>query len=256
MNKAQKSYSQLVQEAWSQEMSGWDWQYVSGRMQESPEPWKYPDLLRELMQQASSMLEIGTGGGELFGSLRKYPRLTVATEAYPPSVSKAGRRLQPLGIRVVQTIDDIRLPLPFEDCAFDLAANRHAGYSAREIFRVLKPGGRFITQQVGGRNQFAFNQILQEEPSFIYSDWTLETARQEVLEAGFYLLRAEEAFPPTRFYDIGAVVFFLKVISWQVPGFDPVLYEDKLRLIHQQIQREGYLETAAHRFIIEAQKAS
>ena len=73
-------------------------------------------------------------------------------------------------------------------------------------------------------------------------------------EAGFNILDAREAFPETRFFDIGALVFFLKVIFWQVPGFDPEKDQEKLYQIHQQIQVEGCLKTNLHRFIIEAQK--
>ncbi|MNJ78400.1 hypothetical protein D3C77_761450 [compost metagenome] len=30
--------------------------------------------------------------------------------------------------------------------------NRHEAYSVQELNRILKPGGLFITQQVGGQN--------------------------------------------------------------------------------------------------------
>ena len=250
-----KTFTQLVREAWSQEISGWDWKFVEGRLQEDPEPWQYLDIIRQRMQQASSLLEMGTGGGELLAKLRSYPAVTIATEAYPPSVSLAGARLHPLGIQVVQTEDDISFALPFARYSFDLSLNRHAGYSPVEVFRVLQPGGCFITQQVGGRNQIHLNELFQEQPEFIYSDWTLDFALQELQAAGFNILDAREAYLRTHFFDIGAVVFFLKVISWQVPGFTPAQYQQKLRRIHQKIQADGPLETSAHRFIIEAQKA-
>ncbi len=38
------------------------------------------------------------------------------------------------------------------------------------------------------------------------------------LEAnGFEIVQGKEETPVTRFMDIGAVVFFLKAVSWQVP---------------------------------------
>jgi len=41
--------------------------------------------------------------------------------------------------------------------------NRHESFSASEVFRVLKPGGIFVTQQVGGY----FAKIIEWEfPGF------------------------------------------------------------------------------------------
>jgi SAM-dependent methyltransferase len=42
--------------------------------------------------------------------------------------------------------------LRFPDGAFDTVLNRHCSVDVRETFRVLRPGGCFITQQVGARN--------------------------------------------------------------------------------------------------------
>jgi SAM-dependent methyltransferase len=47
-------------------------------------------------------------------------------------------------------IDAGRLGFP-RGC-FDLVLNRHAPVYAAEVVRVLRPGGTFITQQVGGNN--------------------------------------------------------------------------------------------------------
>lgn len=253
MSKAQQDFDRLVQEAWSQEISGWDWSYLEGRLVEDAEPWHYPGIARQRMRHAASLLEIGTGGGELFSSLGPYPQCTAATEAYPPSVGLAGARLHSLGVQVVQTEMEVQFALPFAAAAFDLVVNRHAGYSPLELYRVLQPGGRFLTQQVGGRNQFRLNELLQEEPDFVYSYWTLDYAVQELRDAGFRILDAREAFPQVRFYDIGAVVFYLKVIDWQVPGFNPQLHREKLLRIDRIIQDQGCLLTSEHRFIIEAQ---
>lgn len=254
MTTPQKTFAQLVQEAWSEEISGWNWKFVDGRMQEDPEPWQYLETVRQHMQHSNSMLEMGTGGGELFAGLGGYPAITAATEAYPPSVGLASARLHPLGIQVVQTEEDVSFALPFAKDSFDLVVNRHSDFSPEEVFRVLQPGGCFMTQQVGGQNQFRLNQLFQETPDFIYSDWTLENVIQDMQASGFRIMKSQDAHLPTRFYDIGAVVFFLKVISWQVPGFSPDQHQQKLVQLHQQIQTDGFLETSAHRFIIEAQK--
>ena len=47
--------------------------------------------------------------------------------------------------------------------------------------------------------------------------------------------RPEEAQPITEFYDIGAIVFFLKIIAWQIPDFSAGKYRDPLAALHQHI---------------------
>jgi SAM-dependent methyltransferase len=254
MSVKKDEFTRLVEDAWSHEISGWDWRYLEGRLSEETVPWQYPEMARERIQHARSLLEIGTGGGELFSSLGPFPQRTIAIEAYPPSVGLAGARLHPLAVQVIHSEGDVQRALPFAGDSFDLAVNRHAGYSPVELYRVLFPGGRFLTQQVGGRNQFRLNQLFQTEPTFIYQYWTLDYAVKELRAAGFHILDAQEAFPQARFYDIGAVVFFLKIIDWQVAGFNPLQYHEELRRVHQLIQDDGCLLTFEHRFIIEAQK--
>jgi len=254
------NFDHLVQEAWSREFFGWDWSYLKGRMQEETDPLHYLDIVRQYIQSGqaaeavNSLLEMGTGGGELFATLGLYPARTIATEAYPPSVFLAGSRLHPLGVQVVQTEEDVRLSLPFSDHSFTLAVNRHSDYAPIEVFRILRPGGHFITQQVGGQNQIRLNQLLLGNNDFIYSYWLLDYAVKELQAAGFHIVEQKEAFPKTCFMDIGAVVFYLKVIFWQIPGFNPDDYYEKLQHIHQLIQKEGCLETYEHRFIIDAWK--
>jgi SAM-dependent methyltransferase len=69
----------------------------------------------------------------------------------------ARNRLEPLGVKVVKVKSNLRLP--FEDKAFDLVLNRHTEFDAKEVWRILKPGGTLLTQQVGSRNK---TEIIRE----------------------------------------------------------------------------------------------
>ena len=57
------------------------------------------------------------------------------------------------------------------------------------------------------------------------------------------------------FYDIGAVIYYLKVIEWQIPNFSIETYYDRLEAMHHLIERQGAFYATAHRFLIEAQKS-
>lgn len=160
---------------------------------------------------------------------------------------------EPLGVKLVQVWGN-DIP-PFADSYFDLITNRHGSFTAHELQRILKPGGIFITQQVGGENNFRLNQLLQEKPEFIYSHWTLELAVKQLTEAGFQILEQKNEYPETTISDIGALVFHLKAIQWQITDFSVEKYNAKLGEIHNMIQETGSLKIKSHRFLIVAQKS-
>lgn len=245
-------FERLLREAWEHDFSGWDWSYLDGRMLESPLSWDYHKIVFDQSRNVHSLLDIGTGGGEFFATLRPFPTCTYATESYPPNFEVARNYLEPLGVKVIGVQEEE--PLPFEDSSLELVINRHADISASEVHRILKPGCRFITQQVGGRNDIRFNEILQEKVEFIYSYWTLDYAVNELVQSGFEIIDRREDFPEIAFYDIGAIVFFLKIISWQVEGFTVEKYYDKLASIYNLIQDTGKFVVTSHRFLVEARK--
>jgi SAM-dependent methyltransferase len=107
------------------------------------------------------MLDMGTGGGELLASLQTFPKITYATEAYAPNVPIARKRLEQLGVKVVQIMSDDNLP--FANETVDLIINHHEGYSVKELYRILKHRGVFLTQQVGDRDNLELNELLERK---------------------------------------------------------------------------------------------
>lgn len=240
-------FDDLIQAALAQDFSGWDFSYLHDRWREDPPSWDYAAIVRQHMQGVHSLLDMGTGGGEFLSSLLPLPDDTHATEAWEPNIPVAKKRLEPLGI-TVHGIED-KAPLPFADSCFDLVINRHEWYDPAEVYRILKPGGVFITQQVGDQNNVDLNKLISGE-SPDDGDWNLSGARDDLVAAGFEITRAEESFPLTEFLDIGAVVFYLKVIEWQIPDFSVAKYRQQLGGVHNTIESEGKLTTKDHRFLL------
>ena len=247
-----KSFDELVQDGMSLPFSGWDFSVISDRWTFARTSWDYGALVRQRLTGIERLLDMDTGGGEFLASLAPLPPVTYATENYPPNIPVARHRLEPLGARVVS--DYLDEHLPFEAGFFDLVINRHGSFDSGELYRILRPGGIFFTQQVGGENNIRLNELLQDEVYFEYANWTLAECTRWLREAGFRVLLAQEEHPEEVFYDIGAVVFLLRVISWQVADFSVEKYRDKLYAIHELIQREGKLVSYAHRLLIEAIK--
>jgi len=251
--KNREVFEALIAEALHQEFSGWDFSFLVNRWKEEPTSWDYPNIVRSHIMPEYSMLDMDTGGGEILSSFMPLPQNTYATEGYVPNVPIAKRRLEPLGVKIVQVWGN-DIP-PFVDGYFDLVTNRHGSFQTQELHRVLKPGGFFITQQVGGKNNFKLNELLQEKPEFIYSHWTLDLAVKQLTDAGFQILEQNDEYPETTVLDIGALVFHLKVIQWQIADFSVEKYHDKLVEIHNMIQEQVYLKIRSHRFLIVAQKS-
>ncbi len=156
-------FDQLIQEALSQELVGWDFSWLHARTRESLLPWDYRKIVLDRMQSAGSLLDLGTGGGEFLSTLAPLPPHTWATEGYPPNVPTARNRLAPLGVQVVD-VSELGKLLPFDNASFDLVINRQSSFNAWEVYRVLRTKGCFITQQVGWQNCMELNRFLQEEP--------------------------------------------------------------------------------------------
>ncbi len=246
-------FEQLVAEALQQEFSGWDFAFINDRWQMQPTSWDYRRQVCAYLGAATALLDMGTGGGEFLAELAPLPPDTWATEAYPPNFPIAQARLAPLGVQVVEPLPNDGLPFP--DARFDLVINRHESFSAAEVYRVLKPGGHFITQQVGGRDNQRLNELLQAEVEFEYADWALAQAVSPLRDAGFHILEQREEFPETHVTDIGAVVFYLRAIPWQISDFSVAQYRERLRALHAQIQAHGGLTLHSHSFYIAARKA-
>lgn len=235
--------------------AGWDFTYLTrtGRMKESPMSWNYASIVRKQMKGMTSMLDMGTGGGELLSLLQPFPARTVATEGYPPNIAVARNRLEPLGVSVVDADGEDLLPFP--EHSFDLVINRHESYVPSELHRILASGGLFMTQQVGGQDNLELNRLLHAPISDQYAHWNLHYAVDELKKAGFTILDQKEEMGFTRYYDIGAIIYYVKAIEWQFLDFTVERYAEKLLTLHERIESAGYVDIPIHRFFLIAQSS-
>ncbi|WP_259392073.1 class I SAM-dependent methyltransferase [Paenibacillus thiaminolyticus] len=140
--------------------------------------------------------------------------------------------------------------LPFGTGQFDLVLNKHESYSPQEVRRVLADGGFFFTQQADGSDCFEINERFCVPKNEEFAEWKLDIAVREVQEHRFKVVKQAEQFLSQRFYDVGALVYYLKAIPWQIPDFEAEKYREELYGIHQLIERQGYFEVTQHRFYL------
>ncbi|MFC5826964.1 class I SAM-dependent methyltransferase [Nonomuraea insulae] len=247
------TYDDLVQEADSVSVAGWDFSWLDGRATEERPSWGYARLLARRMAKARAALDIQTGGGEILAGVPTLPPVTVATESWPPNLKLAASRLRPRGAWVVA--DDESPRLPFIGGVFDLVTSRHPVETWwSEIARVLRPGGCYFSQQVGPWSVFELVDFFLgpsdgsgRDPAKARA--AAESAGLEVVDLRSERLRME-------FRDVGAVIYFLRKVIWIVPGFSVARYEEKLREMHSLIEAEGPFVAHSSRFLIEARRPS
>ncbi|MFE3459623.1 class I SAM-dependent methyltransferase [Nocardiopsis aegyptia] len=249
-----RTFDELVAEAEAAPTEGWDFSWLEGRATEERPSWGYQRTMGERLAGASAALDIQTGGGEVLAGVRRRAPLTVATEGWPPNVAKATRLLHPLGVAVVADTDEP--PLPFADGAFDLVVSRHPVRPWwTEIARVLAPGGTYLSQQVGPASVFEVVEFfLGPQPEEVRRSRHPDDARAEAEAAGLEVVDLRFERLRTEFFDIGAVVYFLRKVVWMVPGFTVQAHRDRLRAMHELIEREGPFVAHTTRFLIEARK--
>lgn len=248
-----RTFEELVAEADAVPIEGWDFSWLSGRASEDRPSWRYAELVADRSAGASRMLDIQSGGGEMLSTLPRHPPLLVATEGYPPNVAVAARLLRPLGAHVVAAQDD-RPALPFTDGSFDLVVSRHPVVTWwEEIARVLCPGGTFLSQQVGPASVGELGELMLGTRMH-GSARDPRLARSAAEAAGLVVGDLRDERLRTVFFDIGAVVSFLRLVIWIVPGFTVERFEVQLRALHDLIQREGSFTAHAIRFLIDARK--
>jgi SAM-dependent methyltransferase len=248
----------LLRKQWKQEeeqahIRGWDFSHIDGRYEEGADlPWDYKAIIRKYLRKDMMLLDYDTGGGEFLLSLGHPPDKTAAAEGYSPNVSLCRERLLPLGIDFKECSDPAQIP--WSDAYFDIIINRHGDFVPEELYRLLKPGGVFITQQVGSDNDRDLVEMVLPGIPKPFPHNNLTEQRKAFADAGFEIVYADEAYGRIRFYDVGAFVWFARVIEWEFPGFSVDRCFDRLLEIQRVIEKEGKIEGTTHRYIIVARK--
>ena len=251
-----RSFDELVAEAAAAPVDGWEFSWLDGRATEQRPSWGYQRQLAQRLSGVSAAVDLNTGGGEVLAGIEEFgtfPPTMAATESWPPNAARATELLHRRGV-VVVTVPD-RPPLPFGDAAFDLVSSRHPLATWwDEIARVLRPGGHYFAQQIGPATMLELSEFFlgpmpgkgaQYQPEAVRAE--AEAAGMEVLDLRLERLRAE-------FFDVGAVIYFLRKVIWTVPDFAVEDHRDRLREMHEQIESQGCFVAHATRVLVEARK--
>jgi SAM-dependent methyltransferase len=249
-------FETLVAEGEAVPLEGFDFSWFEGRATEQRPSWGYVGLVSARIGSVDSVLDVETGGGEVFAEALERaaarPAVVAASESWEPNVSVAQRRLAGYGARVVHTPDDVLLPFP--DGSFELVVSRHpVGPNWPEVARVLAAGGTYLSQQVGQHsNRELYECLMGPQPDD--DSRSVGRAREGAEDAGLSVTRLEEESLDVVFLDVGAIVHFLRKVPWTVPDFTVPPYRNRLRRLHDEIGAKGHFVSHARRMLVEARK--
>ena len=236
---------------------GWD--FASMRTARDPVPWDYPTVARAHLRPTSRVLDIGTGGGEKFLSLAPSFGTGVGLDASAEMIATARENLPATLFGKVSFAVMPAESLQFPAASFDVVLNRHAPLDIAEAVRVLRPGGLFLTQQVGARNTRNICSVFGCDPGGAYPDKdqslpsTIAALGQVIREAGCAVTARGEYDVRYWFLDVASLLFWLQAI--------PLPHDFALERHWRQVDRiiaacgtQQGLETNEHRELLIARK--
>ena len=196
------------------ELDGWDFSRL--RVGRDPVPWNYPDVVRQYLKPTDRVLDIGTGGGEIFFSLASFFRDGVAVDQNPKMIKTAQRNLAEQSIGNVTLMQMEASDLCFEDAEFDIVLTRHLRVYPEQIVRVLTPGGYFITQTVGQRISLNLLNGFGWTPASFGTDWwqTVDDLAEDFRSLGCHVRAKAEYDVPYWFEDVESLIFYILSVPW------------------------------------------
>lgn len=224
---------------------GWD--FSSMRTIRGTVPWDYASVVKRYLSPEAEVLDVGTGGGELMIELSPYFRNALGVDIDPDMVRVADAKAHAARCsNLTFRVDDASLRGICD--RFDVVVNRQAPYDLPAVSRHVRPGGWFITQQVGEHNMTNVARALGRErppPSTI--------TREAVLQSGLEVVEFCEYDVEHVVEDIESLVFWLTaldVLHTNIQGSDALgTAEDLNRVLHGNVDHRGFV-TNEHRYLV------
>ena len=232
---------------------GWDFSLMHTKR--APVLWDYSEVARQFLARTDSVLDIGTGGGELFLTLASCFRKGTGIDVSEEMIEQALRNKRTRGITNVEFKVMDGNHLEFSDAEFEIVLNRHCDVNVSETGRVLRPQGYFVTQQVGYRNTVNILEAFGWTPASFADGWwqPVEELAAAFEQSGCRVVAKAEYDVRYWFCDIESLVFWLKAAPLPEP-FDVEKHLDGVNYILQEYSTQQGIETNEHRELLVVEK--
>ena len=235
------------------ERVGWDFSRM--RTKRAPVPWDYSYMVRQFLANADCVLDVGTGGGELFLTLAACLRKGIGIDVSKDMIEQALQNKRTQGITNVDFKVMNGNHLKFADAEFEIVLNRHCDVNVSETARVLRPQGYFITQQVGYRNTLNILKAFGWTPASFGAGWWQPVVKLAARfeQRGCRVVAKAEYDVRYWFCDVESLMFWLKAVPLPEPFEVEKHWEGVNHILQAYSTRQG-IETNEHRELLIVEK--
>lgn len=231
------------------------WNFTHLKTTETGEGW---DFYQEVLKKAKSsdlIIDIGTGGGERILKIARQFKSVCAIDHTPSMIDTANKNLRKTKLGNVKFLLMDSEKLDFPDNYFDIVTNRHCDFNSTEVFRVLKKGGYFFTQQVSEGDQLNIKNAFGRGQGYGVKDGALKNKYLKELKAlGFNKIQAFD-YNSKVIYKTDKDYIFLLRYTPTIPEFGEKKEDfEILRKFIEENKTEKGIETNSKRFMIVAIK--
>jgi SAM-dependent methyltransferase len=223
---------------------GWDFSGMNEFRQ--PVPWDYRDVVLRYLRPSDVVLDVGTGAGERLRDLASSLGQGLGIDADPEMVRLAREGAAAGNLRFLVCSE--RLESVPE--TFDVIIDRHAPFDLAAVAAHLRPGGYFITQQVGERNMACVKAALGQPTG------APAVRAQAISASGLQLLAFLEYDVEYVVRDIQSLVFWLNALDLAHADVDgqSALADAAIlnRVLAGNVDERGFV-TNEHRYLAIAQ---
>lgn len=146
----------------------------------------YEYVIKNYKLEGKVILDIGSAEGTKFSKLAPYITFGVGIDTEVEMVELACKNCKKNGVTNMHFVTMTSKRLIFPDNFFDMVTCRHAPFDLKEIHRVLKKGGVFVTQQVHERDKQNLKECFGRGQNYkIESDKTAEAMVKKAKQLKF-----------------------------------------------------------------------
>ncbi|MBN8210559.1 methyltransferase domain-containing protein [Bacillus sp. NTK071] len=233
--------------------NGWD--FSSLQLTSEGVKWDFYNEVAKRVKETDLLLDIGTGGGENLLEIASCLHLLVGIDLSKGMMETAEKNLHNSNVNNVRFAQMSSNALQFPESFFDVVSCNHAPFNSREVSRVLKSEGLFLTQQVSEADKFNIKEAFGRGQSFGEEDGSLkEKYIRELQEAGFSDVQSFE-YDATDYFQRPEDLIFLLTHTPIIPHFGEEKTDlDKLNCFIEDNLTDKGIRTNSKRFMILAKK--